>query len=199
MTRTGYRHAYPAYAVYAARSILRRKKRFSAASCGLLSAHKYAKQKTIHEGWEWNDVSPDGDMMYLLRKYDATSYSRNDAMFALHVAKPTSLAKRHHLREVKHHGDTVREKSPCVSGIRRLRSKKHIEEEKGFVCQLLAGFSPHTSMQNKKPSTRDGFCFGDPYGNRTHVTAVKGPCLSLLTNGPYPNLLAEKYGSGDWT
>ena len=26
--------------------------------------------------------------------------------------------------------------------------------------------------------------FGDPYGNRTHVTAVKGPCLNLLTNGP---------------
>lgn len=28
-------------------------------------------------------------------------------------------------------------------------------------------------------------CFGDPYGNRTHVTAVKGPCLNRLTNGPY--------------
>ena len=27
--------------------------------------------------------------------------------------------------------------------------------------------------------------FGDPYGNRTHVTAVKGPCLNRLTNGPY--------------
>ena len=26
--------------------------------------------------------------------------------------------------------------------------------------------------------------FYDPYGNRTHVTAVKGPCLNLLTNGP---------------
>ena len=30
--------------------------------------------------------------------------------------------------------------------------------------------------------------FGDPYGNRTHVTAVKGRCLNRLTNGP---------GSGD--
>ena len=29
------------------------------------------------------------------------------------------------------------------------------------------------------------FVFGDPYGNRTHVTAVKGPCLNRLTNGPY--------------
>ena len=27
--------------------------------------------------------------------------------------------------------------------------------------------------------------FDDPYGNRTHVTAVKGPCLNRLTNGPY--------------
>ena len=26
--------------------------------------------------------------------------------------------------------------------------------------------------------------FGDPYGNRTHITAVKGRCLNLLTNGP---------------
>ena len=41
------------------------------------------------------------------------------------------------------------------------------------------------STQNKKPS-RNGlvFCFGDPYGNRTHVFAVRGRCLSLLTNGP---------------
>ena len=28
------------------------------------------------------------------------------------------------------------------------------------------------------------FCHGDPYGNRTHVTAVKGRCLNRLTNGP---------------
>ena len=32
------------------------------------------------------------------------------------------------------------------------------------------------------------FFHGDPYGNRTHVTAVKGRCLNRLTNGP---------GSGD--
>ena len=34
------------------------------------------------------------------------------------------------------------------------------------------------------------FFFGDPYGNRTHVTAVKGRCLNRWTNGP---------GSGDLT
>ena len=38
----------------------------------------------------------------------------------------------------------------------------------------------------KEKSTCFCKCFfsGDPYGNRTHVTAVKGPCLNLLTNGP---------------
>ena len=43
---------------------------------------------------------------------------------------------------------------------------------------------------NKKENhpKRSGFLFGDPYGNRTHVTAVKGRCLNRLTNGP---------GSGD--
>ena len=31
--------------------------------------------------------------------------------------------------------------------------------------------------------TKEDF-FGDPYGTRTHVTAVKGRCLNRLTNGP---------------
>ena len=37
-------------------------------------------------------------------------------------------------------------------------------------------------------SYKSGFgfcCCGDPWRNRTAVTAVKGPCLNLLTNGPY--------------
>ena len=38
---------------------------------------------------------------------------------------------------------------------------------------------------------------GDAYGNRTHVTAVKGPCLNRLTNAPsnMPRSLSA-YGSG---
>ena len=46
------------------------------------------------------------------------------------------------------------------------------------------GISP--DLKNMPPAC---FC-GDPYGNRTHVTAVKGRCLNRLTNGP---------GSGDLT
>ncbi len=40
---------------------------------------------------------------------------------------------------------------------------------------------------NKKPPYWVVFCYGDPYENRTRVTAVKGRCLNLLTNGPLVN------------
>ena len=36
----------------------------------------------------------------------------------------------------------------------------------------------------KIPQTKLRDFLYDPYGNRTHVTAVKGPCLNRLTNGP---------------
>ena len=49
--------------------------------------------------------------------------------------------------------------------------------------------SPHSfepsgkSVKKRGLQTQAAF-FGDPYGNRTHVTAVKGRCLNRLTNGP---------------
>ena len=49
------------------------------------------------------------------------------------------------------------------------------------------------SIPVRQKKTHTKWCvsfFGDPYGNRTHVTAVKGRCLNRLTNGP---------GSGDLT
>ena len=39
--------------------------------------------------------------------------------------------------------------------------------------------------KNKKSKSFDLLFSGDPYENRTRVTAVKGRCLSRLTNGPY--------------
>ena len=39
--------------------------------------------------------------------------------------------------------------------------------------------------QIKNPPSECSRDFYDPYGNRTHVTAVKGPCLNRLTNGPH--------------
>ena len=62
----------------------------------------------------------------------------------------------------------------------------------GFLFRLfgfrLEGNCPKIK-QNPNPSPTwkiwFGFaCFGDPYGTRTHVTAVKGRCLNHLTNGP---------------
>ena len=45
----------------------------------------------------------------------------------------------------------------------------------------------------------DCFYFGDPYGTRTHVTAVKGRCLNHLTNGPEKrHIYMCLYGSGTW-
>ena len=37
---------------------------------------------------------------------------------------------------------------------------------------------------NKKRAPKIGALNGDPCENRTRVTAVKGPCLNRLTNGP---------------
>ena len=41
------------------------------------------------------------------------------------------------------------------------------------------------------------FCFGDPYGNRTHASALRGPRLSRLTNGPFycASILYHNYSS----
>ena len=61
---------------------------------------------------------------------------------------------------------------------------------------------------NKKDEIGMISSFGDPYENRTRVTAVKGPCLNRLTTGP---ALMQKHqkrkrrmevrlvGSGNWT
>ena len=57
------------------------------------------------------------------------------------------------------------------------------------VCGLVPAFRfPSDKQKNSSPKGEE--FFGDPYGNRTHVTAVKGRCLNRLTNGP---------GSGDLT
>ena len=47
-----------------------------------------------------------------------------------------------------------------------------------------AALSIPVGHQKKTPPKWVVSFFGDPYGNRTHVTAVKGPCLNRLTNGP---------------
>ena len=50
------------------------------------------------------------------------------------------------------------------------------------MAEPVGGFG-HTNGK-KRNHPKGWFLFGDPYGNRTHITAVKGRCLNLLTNGP---------------
>ena len=45
------------------------------------------------------------------------------------------------------------------------------------------GFDEARGAKNPGHQMMSGI-FGDPCGNRTHITAVKGRCLNLLTNGP---------------
>ena len=47
--------------------------------------------------------------------------------------------------------------------------------------------SPHgvTKQQKKTPPKLVVFFVGDPWENRTPVSALRGPCLSRLTNGPW--------------
>ena len=59
-----------------------------------------------------------------------------------------------------------------------LRTQSRAERGDGFddavrIGKIKIGVQKHSY-----------FYFCDPYGNRTHVTAVKGPCLNRLTNGP---------------
>ena len=64
-------------------------------------------------------------------------------------------------------------------------AKKH---RLGFCA---SGFDSSCKARTKKQALTSECLFfvGDAYGNRTHVTAVKGPCLNRLTNAP-------TYGSG---
>ena len=50
----------------------------------------------------------------------------------------------------------------------RITFRKERITQRNLICQV----------------DKSGFFVGDPYGNRTHVTAVKGRCLNRLTNGP---------------
>ena len=90
--------------------------------------------------------------------------------------------------------------APCG---RRRRSKY------SSVCALThahaTGMCVHDSSpvgQKDKPHGCGACLFGDPYGTRTHVTAVKGRCLNHLTNGPYEKGAGDRsapfFGSGTW-
>ena len=56
----------------------------------------------------------------------------------------------------------------CITHEVRITFRKERITQKNLICQV----------------DKSGFFVGDPYGNRTHVTAEKGRSLNRLTNGP---------------
>ena len=55
---------------------------------------------------------------------------------------------------------------------------------KGSPPLLICQSSLRFGLDTKNVGKIRHFCVGDPYGIRTHVTAVKGRCLNRLTKGP---------------
>ena len=68
----------------------------------------------------------------------------------------------------------------CERGFRTTAERRHDVRP----CGAHDVYFAHEFAKYIKKSDKSDF-FGDPYGIRTHVTAVKGRCLNRLTKGPY--------------
>ena len=64
----------------------------------------------------------------------------------------------------------------------RLRNRQI--ESAFFMLSKLLFFQISHKIQKTLEVFIPRLLVGDPYGNRTHDSAVKGRCLNLLTNGP---------------
>ena len=64
------------------------------------------------------------------------------------------------------------------------------------VEPLSGGAAPEASPKKKRTAKAVRFFFGDPYENRTRVTAVKGRCLNRLTNGPLVGARIVSFATG---
>ena len=100
------------------------------------------------------------------------------------------MAKATQAQEVTRPGDRLEQshgfaQRVCFVGLRlHFGFAKNIKRRPWQTFGLRTGSHPVGDKTKNHQLKADGFCFGDPYGNRTHVTAVKGRCLNRLTNGP---------------
>ena len=100
----------------------------------------------------------------------------------------THTAKKHHPDGWVHFG-VVKTKAVSLRLTGISHGLKIAHQLSIFTPVYALGSAFQFPYGNKKSHSNGvGFFIGDPYGNRTHVTAVKGRCLNRLTNGP---------GSGD--
>ena len=80
---------------------------------------------------------------------------------------------------------SIREKSLAVSSRRLNQRFLKCPPDTFYPASPGRPFDSRTGNHAKIPVRKHrDFFHGDPYGNRTHVTAVKGRCLNRLTNGP---------------
>ena len=116
-----------------------------------------------HNAVNWDAVKSDGNLEFCYIKSTEGSTL-------------TDRRCRAHLRKAKDAGLKA-----C--GIRRGILPRANQRSTGAL--VAAAPPPCSNPCHQRKSTPTGcFFFGDPYGIRTHVTAVKGRCLNPLTNGP---------------
>ena len=69
--------------------------------------------------------------------------------------------------------------------IRYIRAKRECELRTNALCaRCRVRFSPQVTTTKKHHPNRV-VCRGDSWENRTPVSALRGPCLSRLTNEPF--------------
>ena len=98
------------------------------------------------------------------------------------------------IRSLRRRGDPYGTPRLRASQVAALTCHRHV-----IHCRSLR--APREICKRNQPTFGGLIPFGDPYGTRTHVTAVKGRCLNHLTNGPYKRRsqkAAPFFGSGTW-
>ena len=81
------------------------------------------------------------------------------------------------IRSLRRRGDPYGNPRLRASQVAALTCHRHVIHSRSLRF-------PRWICKSNQPTSGGLIAFGDPYGNRTHVTAVKGRCLNRLTNGP---------------
>ena len=138
----------------------------------------------------------------LLRFGDPIGYPPKPRRGPLGGASGFALARTLRLRRSIERPKQKAQLEKTPSGIRRNPEGVPSAERRASPSREPFGFAAPLSDQNKKHSLKScAFCFGDPIGTRTRVTAVKGRCLNRLTMGPsiytrLPAMLLSGSGGG---
>ena len=73
----------------------------------------------------------------------------------------------------------------CWSDVPRCEQNKASVPSRSYATQKWTGRDcAERQKRDRHPLWSAYLFFGDPYGNRTNVSALRGPRLSRLTNGP---------------